>query len=73
MPKRSPAASRSTSRRGRRLAAAEQAEAGERGEAEHEQAVAEVAEPVAGEQAQRDQAPEGGIAEALAVGAVAER
>ena len=55
---------------GRRMAAADEAEAGEPGEAEHEQAVAEIADAVAAEQAQRHQPPEGGIAEALGVGAV---
>ena len=52
------------------MAAADQAEAGERRQAEHEQAVAEIADPVAGEQAQRHQPPEGGIAEALGIGAI---
>ena len=45
--------------------AADQAEAGEADQAEHEQAVGEIAETVAGEQAQRHQSPEGGVAEAL--------
>src|SRR5204863_4506770 len=56
--------------RRRRIAAAERAEAGEAREAEDEQAVGEIAEPASGEQAQRHQAPEGGIAEALGVAAV---
>ena len=55
---------------GRGRAAADQLESRQRGEAEHQQAVGDVAEPVPGEQAERDQAPEGGVAEALRVGAV---
>ena len=66
LPSRSDQPCRARGVGGRRIAAAERAEAGEAGEAEHEQAVAEIAEPAAGEQAQRHQSPEGGIAEALA-------
>src|SRR5205085_4267956 len=54
----------------RRIAAAEQAEAGEPDQAEHKDAVAEVPDPVPGEEAQRDQRPESGVAEPLAVGPV---
>jgi len=55
-------------RRGR--ASPDQAEAGKSREAEHEQAVDEVGEPGASDQAQRHQAPEGGIANALSIGAI---
>ena len=54
----------------RRVAAADEAEPGEPGQAEHQQPVAEIADRVAAEQAQRHQPPEGGIAEALGVGPV---
>src|SRR3546814_4612121 len=44
--------------------------AGDGHQCENEQAVAEVAKPVAREHRQREQAPEGGVAEAFRVGAV---
>src|SRR6185436_11518161 len=54
-------------RGGGRLPAAELAGPGDRRQRQHQHAVADVAQPVAGQEAERDQAPEGGVAEALGV------
>ena len=57
----------------RRVASPDEAEPGETGEAEHQQAVAEIADDVSAEQAQRHQPPERRIAEPLGMGAIERR
>jgi hypothetical protein len=57
--------------RGRR-APPDELERRKRRKAEHEEAVGDVAEPVPGDQAQRDEPPEGGVAEPLRVRPIGE-